>query len=49
MANVFFKQIHYSHLNKNTDGSVNRFASNLVILNQAHRVELLIGQEKILR
>ena len=34
--------------NKNTDGSVNRLASNLVILNQAHRVAWLIGQEKIL-
>ena len=35
--------------NKNTDGLVNRLASNLVILNQAHRVAWLIGQEKILK
>ena len=27
----------------------NRLASNLVILNQAHRVAWLIGQEKILK
>ena len=37
------------HSNKNTGGLVNRLASNLVILNQAHRVEWLIGQEKILK
>ena len=30
--------------NKNTDGLVNRLASNLVILNQAHRVAWLIEQ-----
>ena len=35
--------------NKNTDGLVNRLASNLVILNQAHRVAWLIWQEKILK
>ena len=35
--------------NKNTDALVNRLASNLVILNQAHRVAWLIGQEKILK
>ena len=37
------------HSNKTTDGLVNRLASNLVILNQAHRVAWLIGQEKILK
>ena len=37
------------HSNKNTDGLVNRLASNLAILNQAHRVAWLIGQEKILK
>ena len=31
------------HSNKNTDGLVNRFASNMVILNQAHMVAWLIG------
>ena len=31
------------------DGSVNSFASNMVILNQAHRVAWLIGQEKNLK
>ena len=31
------------------DGLVNRLASNIVILNQAHRVAWLIGQEKILK
>ena len=34
---------------KNTDGLVNRLASNLVILNQAYRVAWLIGQEEILK
>ena len=34
---------------KNTDGLVNRFASNMAILNQAHRVAWLIGQEKNLK
>ena len=33
------------HSNKNGDGSVNNLASNLVILNQAHRVAWLIRQE----
>ena len=33
------------HSNKNTDGLVNRLASNMVILNQAYRVAWLIGQE----
>ena len=37
------------HGNKNTDGLVNRLASNLLTLNQAHRVAWLIGQEKILK
>ena len=37
------------HSNKNTDMLVNRFASNMVILNQAPRVAWLIGQEKILK
>ena len=37
-------KIYNWHSNKNTDGSVNRFASNMVILNQAHRVARLIGQ-----
>ena len=32
------------HSNKYTDGLVNRLTSNLVILNQAHRVAWLIGQ-----
>ena len=31
------------HNNKTADGLVNRLASNLVILNQAHRVAWLIG------
>ena len=31
-------KIYNWHSNKNADGSVNRFASNMVILNQAHRV-----------
>ena len=35
------------HKNKNTDGLVNRLASNLVTLNQAHRVAWLIGQEHL--
>ena len=34
------------HNNKNAGGLVNRLASNLVILNQAHWVAWLIGQEK---
>ena len=34
------------HNNKKTDGLVNRLASNLEILNQAHRVAWPIGQEK---
>ena len=42
-------KIYNWHSNKNADGSVNRFASNMVILNQAHRVAWLIGQEKILK
>ena len=33
--------------NKNTDGLVNRFASNMVILNQAHRVAWPIGQKGV--
>ena len=33
------------HNNENGDGLVNRLASNLVILNQAHRVAWLIGQD----
>ena len=33
----------------NTNGSVNRFANNMVILNQAHWVAWLIGQEKIIK
>ena len=37
-------QIYNWHSNKNTDGSVDRFASNMVILNQAHREAWLIGQ-----
>ena len=37
------------HSNKNADGLVNRLASILVILNQAHRVAWLIRQEKILK
>ena len=47
----FMKQdykIYNWHSNKNTDASVNRFASNTVILNQAHRVAWLMGQKKIL-
>ena len=36
------------HNNKNGD-NFNRLASNLVILNQAHGVAWLIGQEKILK
>ena len=32
------------HNNKNADGMVNRLASSLVILNQAHRVAWLIEQ-----
>ena len=42
-------KIYNWHSNKNTDGSVNRFASNMVILNQAHKVAWLIGEEKILK
>ena len=51
----FFTIIHLTrlqynwHNDKNTDGLLNRLASNLVILNQAHRVAWLIGQEKILK
>ena len=37
------------HNNKNTDGLVNRLASSLAILNQAHRVAWLIGQEKTVK
>ena len=37
------------HSNKNTDGLVNRLASNLVILNQAHRVAWLIWQAWLIR
>ena len=33
---------HNWYNNKNADGLVNRLASNLVILNQAHRVAWLI-------
>ena len=36
------------HNNKNADGLVNRLASNLVILNQAHRVAWLRGQNSII-
>ena len=32
------------HSNKNTDGLVNRFASNMVILNKAHRAARIIGK-----
>ena len=50
---IYFIETRFQHIqlysNKNTDGSVNRFASNMVILNQAHRVAWLIGQEKILK
>ena len=35
------------HNNKNTDGLVNRLASNLVILNQAHRANLARKNSKI--
>ena len=42
-------KIYNWHSNKNTDGLVNWLASNLVILNQAHRVACQIGQEKILK
>ena len=37
--------IYNWHSNTNTDGLVNRLASNLVILNQAHRVAWLIWQD----
>ena len=38
------------HNNKSRDGLVNRLSSNLVILNQFHRVAIwLIEQEKILK
>ena len=37
------------HNNKHADGLVNRLASNLVVLNQAHLVAWLIGEEKILK
>ena len=46
---VSCKHVRKKCSNQNTDGSVNRLASNLVILNQAHRVAWLIGQEKILK
>ena len=36
--------IYIWHSNKNTDGLVNRFVSNMVILNQAHRVAWIVGQ-----
>ena len=36
--------IYNWHSNKNTDGLVNRLASNLIILNQAHKVAWLIGE-----
>ena len=42
-------KIYNWHSNKNTDGLVNRLASNLIILNQAHMVAWLIRQEKILK
>ena len=47
MQYILLKQdykIYNWHSNKNTDGLVNRLASNLVILNQAHRVAWLIGR-----
>ena len=37
-------KIYNWYNNKNTDGLVNRFARNMVIINQAHRVAWLIGQ-----
>ena len=37
-------KIYIWHSNKNTDGLVNRFVSNMVILNQAHRAAWIIGQ-----
>ena len=37
------------HNNENTDATVNWLAGNLVILNQAHKVAWLIGQEKIIK
>ena len=40
---------YYYIINKNTDGLVNRLASNMVILNQAHRVAWLIGQNTVIR
>ena len=43
------QNIQLAQYNKNTDGLVNRFASNMVILNQAHRVAWLIGQEIFLK
>ena len=42
-------KIYNWHSNKNTDGLFNGFASNMVILNQAHMVAWLIGQEKIIK
>ena len=50
IINFIETRLQYNWLNnKNTDGLVNRLASNLVILNQAYRVASLIGQEKILK
>ena len=57
LSNHFNSIIHFIearlqynwHNNKNTDGLVNRLASNLVILNEAHMVAWLIGKEKILK
>ena len=37
-------KIYIWHSNKNTYGLVNRFASNMIILNQAHRAAWIIGQ-----
>ena len=37
-------KLYIWHSNKNTDGLINRFESNMVILNQAHRVAWIIGQ-----
>ena len=42
-------KIYNSHSYKNTDGLVNMLASNLVILNQSHRVAWLIGQTMLNR
>ena len=46
LPHILLKQdykIYNCHSNKNTDGLVNRFASNMVILNKAHREAWLIG------